>query len=91
LTSCQRSCPELLGYSGAASVSKDVDRALQKTAKQEQMASEQLFKLEIDRLDRIMASLWRSSPGTTCEHAGADPAGALPEAVEVDRRVHGPA
>ncbi|GAA4946085.1 hypothetical protein HD597_006763 [Nonomuraea thailandensis] len=47
-----------LGYSGAASVSKDIDRALQKAAKQEQMASEQLLKLEIDRLDRIMASLW---------------------------------
>ncbi|WP_433355603.1 hypothetical protein ACQP25_17180 [Microtetraspora malaysiensis] len=49
---------ERLGYSGAASVSKDIDRALQRAAKQEQMASEQLLKLEIDRLDRIMASLW---------------------------------
>ncbi|GAA5046497.1 hypothetical protein HNP84_009732 [Thermocatellispora tengchongensis] len=49
---------ERLGYSGAASVSKDIDRALQKAAKQEQMASEQLLRLEIDRLDRIMASLW---------------------------------
>ncbi|MGI5293164.1 hypothetical protein ACQEVF_59000 [Nonomuraea polychroma] len=49
---------ERLGYSGAASVSKDIDRALQKAAKNEQMASEQLLKLEIDRLDRIMASLW---------------------------------
>ncbi|WP_433426325.1 hypothetical protein ACQP1V_42650 (plasmid) [Microtetraspora malaysiensis] len=49
---------ERLGYSGAAAVSKDIDRALQNAAKQEQMASEQLLKLEIDRLDRIMASLW---------------------------------
>ncbi|GII42943.1 hypothetical protein [Planotetraspora phitsanulokensis] len=49
---------ERLGYSGAAAVSKDVDRALQKAAKQEHMASETLLKMEIDRLDRIMASLW---------------------------------
>ncbi len=49
---------ERLGYSGAAAVSKDIDRALQKAAKAEHMASEQLLKMEIDRLDRIMASLW---------------------------------
>ncbi|WP_433511517.1 hypothetical protein ACQP2T_48115 [Nonomuraea sp. CA-143628] len=34
---------ERLGYSGAASVSKDIDRALPKAAKQEQTASEQLL------------------------------------------------
>jgi len=49
---------ERLGYSGAAAVSKDIDRSLQKAAKAEHMASEQLLRLEIDRLDRIMASLW---------------------------------
>lgn len=49
---------ERLGYSSAAAVVKDIDRAMKKAAQQEQMASEQLLKLEIDRLDRIMASLW---------------------------------
>lgn len=49
---------ERLGYSGAAAVSKDIDRALQRAAKQEHLASEHLLRLEIDRLDRIMAALW---------------------------------
>ncbi|MFI6485173.1 hypothetical protein ACIBH1_45195 [Nonomuraea sp. NPDC050663] len=49
---------ERLGYSGPASVSKDIDRSLQRAAAQEHMASEHLLKLEIDRLDRVMAALW---------------------------------
>ncbi|MEQ4717900.1 hypothetical protein [Nonomuraea sp. B19D2] len=49
---------ERLGYSSPQAASSDVTRALQKAAKQEQMAAEELLYLEINRLDRMMASVW---------------------------------
>lgn len=49
---------ENLGYSSSAAVIKDITRSMQKAAKAEQMASEQLLQIEIDRLDRLMASIW---------------------------------
>lgn len=49
---------ETLGYSGSAAVTKDITRAMQKAAQAEHMASEQLLQMEIDRLDRLMASIW---------------------------------
>ncbi|PRX66121.1 hypothetical protein B0I32_106257 [Nonomuraea fuscirosea] len=49
---------ENLGYSSGAAVIKDITRSLQKAAQAEQMASEQLLQIEIDRLDRLMASVW---------------------------------
>ncbi|MEV1167355.1 hypothetical protein [Nonomuraea sp. NPDC049784] len=47
-----------LGYSSPQLVSKDVTNALKKAAKQEAMAAEELLHLEINRLDRMMASVW---------------------------------
>ena len=47
-----------LGYSSPQRVSKDVTNALKKAAKQEAMAAEELLNLEINRLDRMMASVW---------------------------------
>lgn len=47
-----------LGYSSPQLVSKDVTTALKKAAKQEAMAAEELLNLEINRLDRMMASVW---------------------------------
>ncbi|WP_431928559.1 hypothetical protein [Nonomuraea jabiensis] len=47
-----------LGYSSPQLVSKDVTNALKKAAKQESMAAEELLHLEINRLDRMMASVW---------------------------------
>jgi hypothetical protein len=49
---------ERLGYSSPQAASTDVTRALQKAAKQEQMAAEHLLHLELDRLDRMMAAVW---------------------------------
>ncbi|MEV6154931.1 hypothetical protein AB0L53_31780 [Nonomuraea sp. NPDC052129] len=47
-----------LGYSSPQLVSKDVTTALKRAAKQEAMAAEELLHLEINRLDRMMASVW---------------------------------
>ncbi|GAA1628352.1 hypothetical protein GCM10009733_026370 [Nonomuraea maheshkhaliensis] len=47
-----------LGYSSPQLVSKDITTALKKAAKQEAMAAEELLTLEINRLDRMMASVW---------------------------------
>ncbi|MEV0313540.1 hypothetical protein [Nonomuraea fuscirosea] len=47
-----------LGYSSPQLVSKDITTALKKAAKQEAMAAEELLNLEINRLDRMMASVW---------------------------------
>ncbi|WP_336214805.1 hypothetical protein [Nonomuraea sp. LPB2021202275-12-8] len=47
-----------LGYSSPQLVSKDVTTALKRAAKQEAMAAEELLNLEINRLDRMMASVW---------------------------------
>lgn len=47
-----------LGYSSPQLVSKDITTALKKAAKQEGMAAEELLHLEINRLDRMMASVW---------------------------------
>ncbi|MER7363292.1 hypothetical protein [Nonomuraea wenchangensis] len=47
-----------LGYSSPQLVSKDITTALKKAAKQEAMAAEELLHLEINRLDRMMASVW---------------------------------
>ncbi|GAA1770057.1 hypothetical protein [Nonomuraea bangladeshensis] len=49
---------ENLGYSSSAAVTKDITRSLQKAAKAEQVASEHLLQIEIDRLDRLMAAVW---------------------------------
>ncbi|GAB2918582.1 hypothetical protein ACFMQL_20475 [Nonomuraea fastidiosa] len=47
-----------LGYSSPAVVGKDITAALKKAAKAEAMAAEELLHLEINRLDRMMASIW---------------------------------
>ncbi|MDP9843271.1 hypothetical protein J2853_002482 [Streptosporangium lutulentum] len=49
---------ESLGYASSAAAVKDITRAMQKAAKAEQIASEELLKMEIDRLDRLMAGIW---------------------------------
>ncbi|MFI9553707.1 hypothetical protein [Nonomuraea endophytica] len=49
---------ERLGYSSPQAASSDITRALQKAAKQEQMAAEHLLHLELDRLDRMTAAIW---------------------------------
>lgn len=49
---------ETLGYASSAAAVKDITRAMQKAAKAEQLASEQLLQIEIDRLDRLMAGIW---------------------------------
>ncbi|GAA3144817.1 hypothetical protein GCM10010466_39880 [Planomonospora alba] len=47
-----------LGYSSRSAVCQDIKRALAKSMKEEQESAEELLKLEIDRLDRLMASVW---------------------------------
>ncbi|MEV4749057.1 hypothetical protein AB0K21_21985 [Streptosporangium sp. NPDC049248] len=49
---------ETLGYASSAAAVKDITRAMQKAAKAEHLASEQLLQIEIDRLDRLMAAVW---------------------------------
>jgi hypothetical protein len=52
-----------LGYASQAAASKDVTRALQMASRAQQESSEQLLQIEIDRLDRMMASLWTQACG----------------------------
>ncbi|MBF8194517.1 hypothetical protein ITP53_54460 [Nonomuraea sp. K274] len=47
-----------LNYSSPQLVANDVTNALKRAAKQEAMAAEELLHLEINRLDRMMASVW---------------------------------
>ncbi|MFG1709222.1 hypothetical protein ACFLIM_39130 [Nonomuraea sp. M3C6] len=54
---------ENLGYSSSAAVIKDITRSMQKAAKAEHIASEHLLQIEIDRLDRLMASVWAKALG----------------------------
>ncbi|WP_433235485.1 hypothetical protein ACQPYK_25420 [Streptosporangium sp. CA-135522] len=49
---------ETLGYASNAAAVRDITRAMQKAAKAEHLASEQLLQIEIDRLDRLMAGIW---------------------------------
>ncbi|MEU4511762.1 hypothetical protein AB0G05_19900 [Nonomuraea wenchangensis] len=53
-----RTIADKLGYGSLAAASKDVTRALQMASRAQQESSEQLLQIEIDRLDRMMASLW---------------------------------
>ncbi|MGW4639569.1 hypothetical protein ACWEN6_13625 [Sphaerisporangium sp. NPDC004334] len=50
-----------LGYAGAGAASKDVTRALQAAAREQHENSEELLRLEIDRLDRLMAAVWANA------------------------------
>ncbi len=54
---------QTLDYGSSAAAIKDITRALQKAAKEEQIASEQLLQMEIDRLDRLMAAIWPKAIG----------------------------
>lgn len=47
-----------LGYASAGAVSKDLTRALRAAAKAQNLNSDELLQIEIDRLDRLMAGLW---------------------------------
>ncbi|MEV4806783.1 hypothetical protein AB0K18_42885 [Nonomuraea sp. NPDC049421] len=47
-----------LGYTSAGAVSKDLTRAMRAASKAQQLNSEELLQIEIDRLDRMMAGLW---------------------------------
>ncbi len=47
-----------LGYAGPGAVSKDLTRAMRAAAKAQQLNSEELLQIEVDRLDRMMAGLW---------------------------------
>ncbi|MET7334353.1 hypothetical protein [Nonomuraea sp. NPDC005650] len=58
-----RAIADKLGYSSLAAASKDVTRALQMASKAQQESSEELLQIEIDRLDRMMASLWTKACG----------------------------
>ncbi|MFI6909671.1 hypothetical protein ACIBKY_51010 [Nonomuraea sp. NPDC050394] len=49
---------EELGYDSSGSAANDVKRALQVAAKADQLASEELLQLEIERLDRLLLAVW---------------------------------
>ncbi|WP_202638933.1 hypothetical protein [Bailinhaonella thermotolerans] len=52
-----------LGYASAGAANKDVTRALAATMKDQHESSEQLLRLELDRLDRLMAGVWTRACG----------------------------
>lgn len=58
-----RAIADKLGYASDAAASKDVTRALQMASKAQQESGEELLQIEIDRLDRMMASLWTKACG----------------------------